>query len=110
MKYFGTETEKSDVQQFWTQTRTSCNAVNLIEEYVYKLCNMWKYKWPEALPEIYIQAYQMFREHFDHPHIFCDDLDFDNIKRDAFVTLLYGEFVTYNTKRYHFINLINRSR
>lgn len=60
-KYFGTEAEKLDVQQFWNKKRACCDAVNLVEEYVLELCNMWKHKWPKGLTNVYTQLYVMYR-------------------------------------------------
>lgn len=60
-QYFGTEKEKEDIRVFWTKKRSCCDAVNLIEEYTHSLSNMWHYKWPKGLADIYIEAYNMFR-------------------------------------------------
>ena len=59
--YFGNEKEKLDVQKFWNQEWTRCDAVNLIAAYVTALAELWKYKWPEALINIYLEAYGMHR-------------------------------------------------
>lgn len=86
--------------KFWTQEWSCCDAVNLVQGYVYELSNMWQHKWPEGLSEVYIETYLMFREHFDHPQIFGNNnVDFVDLKKDALVTLLYAELVTYNKQR-----------
>ncbi|GJQ83227.1 hypothetical protein Trydic_g8826 [Trypoxylus dichotomus] len=93
--YFGTEEEKEDVQKFWFQTWECCDVVNLIEGYVYAISKLWKYKWPEALVSVYIEAYNMFREHVGHPKT-CDEIVFEIFRNDSLATLLYGELSTFN--------------
>lgn len=59
--YFGSQQEKDDVEQFWTTQWDSCDAVYMIEEYVFKLSNLWYLKWPKPLISIYTDLYNMFR-------------------------------------------------
>lgn len=59
--YFGSDQEKDDAQKFWFQSWECCDVVNLIEGYVYAVSKLWKYRWPDELRYVYIEAYNMFR-------------------------------------------------
>lgn len=40
-----------------------------------------------------MQAYEMYREHFEHPDYFGDDTEFSDLRIDTEITLLYGELI-----------------
>ncbi|XP_031357687.1 calcineurin-binding protein cabin-1-like isoform X2 [Photinus pyralis] len=95
-EYFGSQAEKDDVLQFWTMEWECCDAVSLIEQFVKALAIRWSYKWPFELVSIYLEAYQMFREHFDHPQLYGGLSTIRELKEDALVSLLYNELIFYN--------------
>ncbi|XP_017772871.1 PREDICTED: calcineurin-binding protein cabin-1-like [Nicrophorus vespilloides] len=94
--YFGGDEEKADVKSFWTRNWENCDAIDLIEEFVYSLSNIWQLKWPVQLISIYIDAYNMFRDHCSHPNLFGNDICFEKLRKDALTTILYGELTTLN--------------
>ncbi|XP_022907944.2 calcineurin-binding protein cabin-1-like isoform X2 [Onthophagus taurus] len=94
--YFGSENEKDDVQAFWTQPWRCCDSVNLIEAYVYAVSRLWHLKWPSGLISLYLDAYNMFREHIEHPKLYDSDITFEEFQNDALATLTYGELIIYN--------------
>lgn len=96
VRYFGSDQEKEDVQKFWTQKWVMCDAVNLIEEFVYQMASRWRLLWPKELISIYIEAYNMFREHCDHPPLYRPSTSLDLLKKDALATVLFGELITFN--------------
>ncbi|KAF5297375.1 hypothetical protein FQR65_LT01305 [Abscondita terminalis] len=95
--YFGSQTEKDDVLKFWTRKWECCDAVSLIEAFVHSLAKFWGRKWPIELKSIYVRAYNMYREHFDHPQLYGTSSTFEELKNDALSTVLYGELVLYQT-------------
>ncbi|KAK4873288.1 hypothetical protein RN001_015317 [Aquatica leii] len=97
-QYFGSQTEKDEVLKFWTKKWECCDAVSLIEEFVQNLSSLWHLKWPVELIPIYVRAYNMYREHFDHPQLYGNVSTFEELRKDALSTLLYGEMIFYQTK------------
>lgn len=91
--YFGTQKETDDILKFWEHDFERCDIMFMLEKYVASLADKWDMKWPQKLKLIYIEAYEMYREHFDHPQIFASDVEFWELKQDAQVTLLYGELL-----------------
>ncbi|KAK5640159.1 hypothetical protein RI129_010970 [Pyrocoelia pectoralis] len=87
MEYFGSQTEKDEVLQFWTREWECCDAVSLIEQFVKALSIRWSIKWPPELITIYLEAYRMYREHFDHPQLYGGMSTFSELKEDALVAL-----------------------
>ncbi|KAJ8933154.1 hypothetical protein NQ314_014181 [Rhamnusium bicolor] len=96
--YFGTDREREDVLEFWTKKRDYVDAVVLIKALVFMLSKLWHYKWPKELVPLYIEAYNMFREHCDPPQVFCGDATFEEIRNDALATLLYGELLSFSSE------------
>jgi hypothetical protein len=94
--YFGTEREKEDVQTLWNQPREYCDAIVLIKDFVISLSKLWHVKWPKELVQMYIEAYVMYREHFDHPQVFSNESPFTEVRDDALATLLYGELLNFS--------------
>lgn len=97
--YFGSQQEKDDVLQFWTKKWESCDAVYMIEEYVFKVSKLWYLKWPKPLIEIYVVLYNMFREHCDHPQPFSTTDNTEELKNDCLATILYAELVQHNPQK-----------
>ncbi|CAG9860246.1 unnamed protein product [Phyllotreta striolata] len=95
-QYFGTEKERDDVEEFWTKTRESVDAVVLIKELVFRLSKLWHYKWPKELVPLYVKAYNMFREHYDPPQVFCGGHSFEELRDDALASLLFCELVIFS--------------
>ncbi|KAF5296187.1 hypothetical protein FQA39_LY12641 [Lamprigera yunnana] len=93
--YFGSQNEKDDVLKFWTKKWECCDAVSLVEEFIKMMAVRWYQKWPSNLIPIYVQLYEMYREHFDHPQLYGSTATFDELKADALATLLYGELLFY---------------
>lgn len=102
-EYFGTDREKEDILNLWNQPRDYCDAVVLIREFVISLSKLWHVKWPKELVQMYIEAYNMYREHFDHPQVFCGDSTFIEMRDDALATLLYGELVNFSAIKSVFV-------
>lgn len=98
LAYFDTEREKEDVQQFWKKSRDYCDAVVLIKELVFALAELWNIKWPKELIVKYIEAYNMFSEHYDPPQLFCEETPFEQIRLYALATLLYGELLNFSSE------------
>ena len=48
---------------------------------------------------MYVEAYSMYREHFDHPEYFSGETPFLELKDDAMATLLYGELLTFSSPK-----------
>ncbi|XP_069674696.1 calcineurin-binding protein cabin-1-like isoform X2 [Periplaneta americana] len=88
--YFGTEKETIDIEKF-IQLNNKHDIIDLLIVYVKSICNKWQILWPEALPAVFLQAYQCMRQHVNHPSVFSSEEDEDWIKEDACITLLYGE-------------------
>lgn len=82
--------------QFWTKKWESCDAVYMIEEYIFQVSKLWYLKWPKPLIEIYVNLYNMFREHCDHPQPFSTTISNEELKNDCLATILYAELVQYN--------------
>lgn len=93
--YFGTNAEKEDVLQLWTKPRTYTDTVVLIKDFVITISKFWHIKWPKELIDLYVEAYKMYREHYDVPQIFSGDCSFEDMRDDALATLLYGELVNF---------------
>ncbi|GLV33874.1 hypothetical protein CBL_11242 [Carabus blaptoides fortunei] len=92
-KYFGTQQETDDVDKFWKHNWERCDVISLLEKYVTTLAALWEHVWPETLRTIYVEAYEMYREHFDHPHVFSESVEFAELKTDTLITLLYSELI-----------------
>uniref|UniRef100_A0AAR5P9I3 Calcineurin-binding protein cabin-1 MEF2-binding domain-containing protein n=1 Tax=Dendroctonus ponderosae TaxID=77166 RepID=A0AAR5P9I3_DENPD len=95
--YFGTDHETEDVKHFWVKERSIVDAIVLVKELVFELSKFWGLKWPKELIPLYIEAFKMFREHYDQPQPFCGDHSFEQIREDALATLLYGELHTFSS-------------
>lgn len=95
--YFGTNKEKEHVLEIWNKERPYCNAIVLIKDLVFSLSKLWHLKWPEELISLYIDAYNMFREHCDPPQVFCGDQEFTEIRDDALASILFGELISFNS-------------
>lgn len=65
----------------------------LLEKFVTILATMWDLQWPQKLKNIYTKAYEMYREHLDHPDFFGGDTEFNDLRIDTKITLLYGELI-----------------
>lgn len=94
--YFGTNREKEHVTEVWTKERSFCTAIVLIKEVVFSLSKLWHSKWPDKLIPLYIEAYNMFREHCDPPQVFCKDQEFKEMRDDALASILYCELITFS--------------
>lgn len=92
-EYFGSKDEKDEVEAFWNYKFESCDLMFLLEKYVFSLATIWEKKWPVKLRNVYIEAYEMFREHFDHPQVFGTNVMFSELETDAEATLLYAELL-----------------
>lgn len=95
--YFGTNREKKDVLEFWSRDWKYCNAVVLIKELVFTLSKLWIHKWPDELLSLYIEAYNMFREHCDPPQLFCGGHEFEEMRNDALASILFCELITFTS-------------
>ncbi|XP_063910388.1 calcineurin-binding protein cabin-1-like isoform X2 [Zophobas morio] len=98
-EYFGTDQEKEDVLSLWTKPRDYCDAIVLLKDFVIALSKLWSAKWPKDLVHMYVEAYSMYREHFDHPEYFSGETPFLELKDDAMATLLYGELLTFSSPK-----------
>ncbi|XP_030756514.1 calcineurin-binding protein cabin-1-like isoform X2 [Sitophilus oryzae] len=96
--YFGTDREKEDVMKFWTKERKDVDVIVLLKELTFELSKLWQYQWPKKLVPLYVQIYNMFREHCDQPQVFCGGHTFEEIRQDALATLLFGELVTFSSE------------
>ncbi|EFA00717.1 hypothetical protein TcasGA2_TC003597 [Tribolium castaneum] len=97
--YFGTDRETDDISNLWNQPRDYCDALVLIKDFVISLSKLWHVKWPKELVQMYIEAYNMFREHFDHPQAFSGESTFIELRDDALATLLYGELINFSSPK-----------
>ncbi|XP_049819856.1 calcineurin-binding protein cabin-1-like isoform X2 [Aethina tumida] len=107
--YFGTNAEKEDVLQLWTKPRTYTDTVVLIKDFVITISKFWHIKWPKELIDLYVEAYKMYREHYDVPQIFSGDCSFEDMRDDALATLLYGELVNFTLEGKEVIHISNIS-
>lgn len=97
--YFGSDEENKDVKQFWSRNWINHDAIDLIEAFVHVVANLWKKKWPFELIDLYVTAYNMYREHASHPRLFSDPIEFEPLKKDALCTLLFGELTTHTNNK-----------
>lgn len=62
------------------------------------MAELWHIKWPKELVAKYIEAYNMFSEHYDPPQLFCEETPFEQLRIYALSTLLYGELLHFSTE------------
>ncbi|XP_011308750.1 calcineurin-binding protein cabin-1 [Fopius arisanus] len=95
MKYFGSEMETSDIQDFIAQYSGKNNLMVIIGMFTEFLSTKWDQEWPEELPDVYIKTYLFTREHIPHSSPISDPEENESIlKHDAEMTLLFAEFHT----------------
>jgi hypothetical protein len=61
VKYFGSERENIDVNEFIKEHTGKSNILIAILKFVEFLCNKWNFEWPDELRELYIQSYICMR-------------------------------------------------
>ncbi|XP_011502585.1 PREDICTED: calcineurin-binding protein cabin-1-like, partial [Ceratosolen solmsi marchali] len=94
LKYFGTEQENIDVNEFINKHTGQSNILTIIIKFLDFLCTKWNFEWPEELPELYIQSYFCMRKHIQYSSPFIENVDECMLKLDAEKTLLFCELYT----------------
>ncbi|RZC42711.1 calcineurin-binding protein cabin-1, partial [Asbolus verrucosus] len=98
-EYFDTDREREDVLNLWSKEREYCDAIVLIRDFVISLSKLWHVKWPKELVQMFIEAYSMYKEHYDHPQVFSGESPFQEMRDDALATLLYGELLNFSSPK-----------
>lgn len=96
--YFASEQEKTDIINLWRRPREYCDVIVLISDFVMGVSKLWHLMWPKPLIKLYIEAYQMYREHHDFPNPFADDNKHERFRHETLSTLLYGELLMFSNK------------
>lgn len=94
-KYFDTEIEKNDVEDFINEHSYKSNLMIIIAKFTELMSLKWNHEWPKEMGPVYLQAYSYTREHIPHPPPYgIDEEDHGILKYDAEMTLLFGELHT----------------
>lgn len=93
-KYFGTEEEKTDVDEFLKLHSGKSNLMVIIAKFTEFLAIKWTSEFPEELQEVFLKSYQFTREHI--PHKTLGDEEESILQFDAEMTLLYCELFLDN--------------
>ncbi|XP_063980045.1 calcineurin-binding protein cabin-1-like isoform X2 [Diachasmimorpha longicaudata] len=95
VKYFESDLEISDVQDFVNQYSGRSNLMVIIAKFTEFLATKWQQEWPEELTEVYLQTYLFTRQHIPHSSALGDpDEDESILKHEAEMTLLFCELHT----------------
>ncbi|XP_050312415.1 calcineurin-binding protein cabin-1-like isoform X8 [Anthonomus grandis grandis] len=94
--YFGTERESEDVRKLWTRERSKVHAVALVKDLVFGLARLWQVRWPKELVPLYIQAFKLYRTHYDQPDPNWSERDEQFKRQDASAAQLHAELATFS--------------
>ncbi|CAG9130913.1 unnamed protein product [Plutella xylostella] len=95
-EYFGTENEQKDVESFINKyTENKRDIIEILKEFLQILSSKWKVKWPERLPNIFVEANKCYGNHIDVPT--CTDDNIEELLHYVHVNILTEEF-TVNRK------------
>lgn len=95
VKYFGSELEISQVQEFVNEHSGKSNLMIIIAKFTEILSLKWHMEWPKELSDVYLQSYLFTREHIPHSSPFgVAEEDQSILKHEAEMTLLFCELHT----------------
>nr|XP_021191006.2 calcineurin-binding protein cabin-1 [Helicoverpa armigera] len=95
-EYFGSEDEQKDVKNFINKyTENKRDIIDILKDYLIILAGKWREKWPEGLPDVFVDANKCYLTHIDIPS--CTSDNDEDLLHYTNVNLLVEEF-TVNEK------------
>ncbi|CAH0596502.1 unnamed protein product [Chrysodeixis includens] len=90
-EYFGSETEAQDVKSFINKyTENKRDIIDILKDFLSTLAVKWGEKWPQGLPEVFIEANKCYMNHIDVPTYTSDNNE--DLLHYTTVNILVEEF------------------
>ncbi|CAG5056869.1 unnamed protein product [Parnassius apollo] len=95
-EYFGADGEQKDVKEFINKYRESNNdIIDILKDYLSILAEKWHMKWPEGLPNVFVEANKCYNTHIDIPS--CNDDNHNEMLQFTAINIL-AEEISVNEK------------
>lgn len=84
-------TETEDVKKFLFDNKNNGGVLDVLYKYLIELSARNDLIWPQGLVDVYLAAYTRAREHYTLPSLYSENTDFECIKDQGLMTLVYME-------------------